>query len=57
MADWWSNIYRMYYRLYKSLVGVSVIYLNQGLLYVKKHLHITVHPGGVLEIKPTPGVE
>jgi len=32
------------------------VYLHQGLLHVEEHLHVTVHPGGVLEVKPTPGV-
>lgn len=32
----------------------QAVILNQGLLYIQEHLHIPVHPGGVLQVKPTP---
>lgn len=32
----------------------QAVILNKGLLYIQEHLYIPVHPGGVLQVKPTP---
>lgn len=34
--------------------NVSSHYLNKSLLNIHEHLHIPVHPGRVLKVKPTP---
>lgn len=32
-------------------------YLDQILLYIQEHFYIPVHPGGILQVKSTPGRE